>query len=116
MFWELARAMARRDAQDFLPHKLRRPVAYGALLFRQKFFDFVVIERMHIVSHDRMRGSLAVAQAELNGDAAVGKSFHLYVINAKHHGCADALRISFSAFEGSCLHIASGSTAAWRCG
>jgi hypothetical protein len=49
MFRKLARAMARRDAQDFLLHKLRRSVAYGALLFRQKFFDFVVIERVHIV-------------------------------------------------------------------
>jgi hypothetical protein len=42
--------MARNDfGQDFRVHKLRRPVAYRSLLIRQKFFDFVVIERVHIV-------------------------------------------------------------------
>jgi hypothetical protein len=38
---------------------------------RQKLFDVVVVERTHIVRHDRMRASLAVAPAELNGDATV---------------------------------------------
>jgi hypothetical protein len=42
--------MARNDLwQYFLLHKLGRPVAERALLIRQKFFDFVVIERIHIV-------------------------------------------------------------------
>ena len=42
--------MAGNDlGQNFLLHKLRRPVAHGALLISQKFFDFVVIERVHIV-------------------------------------------------------------------
>ena len=42
--------MARNDfGQDFLLHKLRCPVAYRSLLIRQKFFDFVVIERIHVV-------------------------------------------------------------------
>ena len=42
--------MARNDfGQDFLLHKLRRPVADRSFLSRQKFFDFVVIERVHIL-------------------------------------------------------------------
>jgi hypothetical protein len=42
--------MARNDlGRDFLLHKLRRPVAYRSFIIRQKFFDFVVIERVHIV-------------------------------------------------------------------
>jgi hypothetical protein len=63
-----------------------------------------------------MRASLAVAQAELNGDARVEKSFHLYVIDAKHHGSVDALRVSSPTFEGFCLHNGSGGTATRRCG
>jgi hypothetical protein len=42
--------MARNDlGQNFLLHKLRRSVADRALFIRQKFFDFVVVERIHIV-------------------------------------------------------------------
>ena len=50
MVWEFGGTMARNDLrQDFLLHKLGRPVADRALFIRQKFFDFVVIERIHIV-------------------------------------------------------------------
>jgi len=50
MVRKFAGTMARHDlGRDFLLHKLRRPVAYRSLLICQKFFDFVVIERVHIV-------------------------------------------------------------------
>src|SRR2546429_2564016 len=46
MFRELARAMTWNDlGQHFLLHKAPCPIARSALLIRQKFFDFVVVER-----------------------------------------------------------------------
>src|SRR5437588_11413213 len=72
MFRKLRSAMTGNDLrQNFLLHELPRPVARGALLLRQKLFDVVVVERTHIVRHDRMDASLTVASAKLNGDAAV---------------------------------------------
>jgi hypothetical protein len=61
-------AMARNDlGQDLLLHKLPRPIAAGTLLVGEKFFDFVVIERVHFVPIWLMRASLAVALREYNG-------------------------------------------------
>jgi hypothetical protein len=72
MFRKLRSAMTGNDLrQNFLLHEPPRPVARGALLLRQKLFDVVVVERTHIVRHDRMGASLTVASAKLNGDAAV---------------------------------------------
>src|SRR5437868_9145514 len=72
MFRKFRGAMGGNDlGQNFLLHEPPCPVARGALLMHQKLFDVVVVERTHIVRHDRMRASLAVAPAELNGDAAV---------------------------------------------
>src|SRR3954463_1387659 len=60
MVWESAGAMARNDlGQDFLLHKLRGPIAYRSLFIGEKFFDFVVIERVHFVPIWLMRASLA---------------------------------------------------------
>jgi hypothetical protein len=50
MVWEFGGAMTWNDlGQHFLLYKLRRPVADRAFFICQKFFDFVVIERIHIV-------------------------------------------------------------------
>src|SRR5215831_1595217 len=84
MFGKLPRAMARNDLrQDFVLHKAHGPIACGTLVVREKFFDLVVVERIHSTS--LTRGILAVGRPELNGPAAVGKSFHLYEVNPWRH-------------------------------
>src|SRR6516165_2577716 len=51
--------MARNDfRQNFLLHKLCRPIARSPLLIGEEFFDFVVIERIHGAS-ELMPASLA---------------------------------------------------------
>ena len=45
MFREPGRAMTRNDlGQDFLLHKVQRPVARCALFIRQKLFNAIIIE------------------------------------------------------------------------
>ena len=67
MVREFRGTKARNDLrQDFLLHKLRRPVADGALLIRQKFFDFVVIQRIHTLESANAR-QCSGCERELNG-------------------------------------------------
>jgi len=67
MFRKLARAMERNDlAQDFLLHKMPRPITSCAFVVREKIFDAVVIQRGHVVRVPVMRASLPVARREHN--------------------------------------------------
>jgi hypothetical protein len=59
--------MERNDlAQDFLLHKMPRPITSCAFVVREKIFDAVVIQRGHVVRVPVMRASLPVARREHN--------------------------------------------------